>query len=411
MADVTGDARARRSGPVRGDDRERRARTAGVAGGRFAGAVDGAAADCDTARLAELVRRDPAMTAHVMADGRVTDLSGRDEGRLRCSRRSAGSVSRRSRRSCSPSPARRACSRCRASRPRCKASFAARARDRPVRAGDREGAALDRRCRVPRGAVSRFRSARAHAGARRSRRRRAITMTCLQRSKPRTPRSARGWSRRWSMPAKVAEAVDRHHVPTGCELATIVALADDFAHGREVTSRVRGGTQSLSRRPRGDRQARRRYRGDREGDRVTEQKLRRRRDRQRPRRPEGGRAGGEGQGERRRDRRRRARSAARACTAGRFPSKTLRETAVALGLLRRRSAGVLDVQPPDDLKLASLMTRLDEVVTAHEASSPTSSQRNGIAHWHGRARFVSPHVIEVRVAGRFDQARARHSSS
>jgi putative nucleotidyltransferase with HDIG domain len=40
----------------------------------------------------------------------------------------------------------------------------------------------------------------------------------------------------WSMPAKVAEAVDRHHVPTGCELATIVALADDFAHGRDVTS-------------------------------------------------------------------------------------------------------------------------------------------------------------------------------
>ncbi|MEP6865972.1 MAG: HDOD domain-containing protein [Deltaproteobacteria bacterium] len=40
---------------------------------------------------------------------------------------------------------------------------------------------------------------------------------------------------KWAMPAKVAEAVDRHHVPTGCELATIVALADDFAHGRDVT--------------------------------------------------------------------------------------------------------------------------------------------------------------------------------
>lgn len=40
---------------------------------------------------------------------------------------------------------------------------------------------------------------------------------------------------KWGMPAKVAEAVDRHHVPTGCELATIVALADDFAHARDAT--------------------------------------------------------------------------------------------------------------------------------------------------------------------------------
>jgi putative nucleotidyltransferase with HDIG domain len=40
---------------------------------------------------------------------------------------------------------------------------------------------------------------------------------------------------KWSMPARVAEAVERHHAPAGCELATIVALADDFAHAREAT--------------------------------------------------------------------------------------------------------------------------------------------------------------------------------
>ncbi|MEO6773874.1 MAG: HDOD domain-containing protein [Kofleriaceae bacterium] len=39
----------------------------------------------------------------------------------------------------------------------------------------------------------------------------------------------------WAMPAKVAEAVERHHVPVGCELATIVALADDLAHARDAT--------------------------------------------------------------------------------------------------------------------------------------------------------------------------------
>jgi putative nucleotidyltransferase with HDIG domain len=35
----------------------------------------------------------------------------------------------------------------------------------------------------------------------------------------------------WQMPAKVAEAVRLHHAPEGCELATLVALADSFAHG------------------------------------------------------------------------------------------------------------------------------------------------------------------------------------
>src|SRR5664279_3688540 len=81
---------------------------------------------------------------------------------------------------------------------------------------------------------------------------------------------------------------------------------------------------------------------------------------------------------------------------GTIPSKTLRETAVALGQLRRRSAGVLDVQPPEHLKLASLMTRLDQVVHAHQSFIADQLERNGIVHCHGRARFTSPHVVEVR---------------
>ena len=81
---------------------------------------------------------------------------------------------------------------------------------------------------------------------------------------------------------------------------------------------------------------------------------------------------------------------------GTIPSKTLRETAVALGFVRRRSSGVLDVRPPDDLKLASLMTRLDEVVDAHQRFIHDQLERNGIVRWHGRARFSStPHVVEV----------------
>lgn len=39
---------------------------------------------------------------------------------------------------------------------------------------------------------------------------------------------------RWAMPAKVAEAVKLHHAPAGCELAALVAVADCLAHAREV---------------------------------------------------------------------------------------------------------------------------------------------------------------------------------
>ena len=81
---------------------------------------------------------------------------------------------------------------------------------------------------------------------------------------------------------------------------------------------------------------------------------------------------------------------------GTIPSKTLRETAVALGLVRRRSAGAFDLKLPDDLKLASLMTRLDEVVAAHQKFIGEQLERNGVERWHGRARFVTPNLIDIR---------------
>ncbi|HEY0255029.1 MAG TPA: HDOD domain-containing protein [Kofleriaceae bacterium] len=43
---------------------------------------------------------------------------------------------------------------------------------------------------------------------------------------------------KWQMPPKVAEAVGRHHAPEGCELATLVALADQFAHGLEPSQEL-----------------------------------------------------------------------------------------------------------------------------------------------------------------------------
>ncbi len=94
---------------------------------------------------------------------------------------------------------------------------------------------------------------------------------------------------------------------------------------------------------------------------------------------------------------------------GTIPSKTLRETAVALGLVRRRSAGAFDLKPPDDLKLSSLMTRLDEVVAAHQKFIDDQLERNGIERWHGRARFISPHVVDVRgTDGKVRRVEATH---
>jgi NAD(P) transhydrogenase len=82
---------------------------------------------------------------------------------------------------------------------------------------------------------------------------------------------------------------------------------------------------------------------------------------------------------------------------GTIPSKTLRETAVALTTFRQRSGDVLPVQVPENLKVASLMTRLDDVVRGHQRYIADQLQRNGIEHVHGRARFITPHEIEVRA--------------
>jgi NAD(P) transhydrogenase len=80
---------------------------------------------------------------------------------------------------------------------------------------------------------------------------------------------------------------------------------------------------------------------------------------------------------------------------GTIPSKTLRETTMVLASFRRRSGDVLSVSMPENVKLASLMTRLDDTVRGHQAYMGEQLRRNGIEVLHGRARFVEPHEIEV----------------
>ncbi len=80
---------------------------------------------------------------------------------------------------------------------------------------------------------------------------------------------------------------------------------------------------------------------------------------------------------------------------GTIPSKTLRESAVYLAGLRRRSDGVFDVELSADTKVESLMRRLDTVLRHHESFQADQIERNGITFRHGRARFVGPHDVEV----------------
>lgn len=94
---------------------------------------------------------------------------------------------------------------------------------------------------------------------------------------------------------------------------------------------------------------------------------------------------------------------------GTIPSKTLRETALALRSLERRTGGVLRAELREDLEVASLMTRLDEVVGAHQRYIGDQLRRNDIAMWHGTARFVDVRVLEVTAPnGSRRRVRAQH---
>lgn len=80
---------------------------------------------------------------------------------------------------------------------------------------------------------------------------------------------------------------------------------------------------------------------------------------------------------------------------GTIPSKTLRETAVYLRGFRLRAGDHVPIEMPPDLQLTSLMERKNRVIAAHETFQSRQMQRNGIVQVHGRASFVSPHVVEV----------------
>ena len=79
---------------------------------------------------------------------------------------------------------------------------------------------------------------------------------------------------------------------------------------------------------------------------------------------------------------------------GTIPSKTLRETAVQFERLKR-STEVFEGRLRLDLPMSVLLHRLDEVVKAHECYMADQLTRNSVTYRHGRARFLSPHEVEL----------------
>ena len=81
---------------------------------------------------------------------------------------------------------------------------------------------------------------------------------------------------------------------------------------------------------------------------------------------------------------------------GTIPSKTLRESALHLDRLKR-AGEALQFNLKPDTQISTLLSRLDQVVQAHDLFMSKQLRRNGIALLHGRARFVNTHTIEMQT--------------
>jgi NAD(P) transhydrogenase len=91
------------------------------------------------------------------------------------------------------------------------------------------------------------------------------------------------------------------------------------------------------------------------------------------------------------------------------PSKTLRETALALQNFRQRTAGYFPIEVREDLQVASLMSRKQEVILGLERSLRQMAESAGVEYLHGRGSFESPHTLRVlRVNGESTQVEAAH---
>jgi len=81
---------------------------------------------------------------------------------------------------------------------------------------------------------------------------------------------------------------------------------------------------------------------------------------------------------------------------GTIPSKTLRESALHLDRLKRAGESFRFSLKPDT-QIATLLSHLEGVVRAHDSFMSRQLRRNGISLFHGRARFLSKHIIEMQT--------------
>lgn len=79
---------------------------------------------------------------------------------------------------------------------------------------------------------------------------------------------------------------------------------------------------------------------------------------------------------------------------GTIPSKTLRENALRVKNMRMNAA-IANFELAEDLELATLINRLEEVLTAHDQYMRKQMVRNKVVLVHGRAKFISNTEIEI----------------
>ena len=79
---------------------------------------------------------------------------------------------------------------------------------------------------------------------------------------------------------------------------------------------------------------------------------------------------------------------------GTIPSKTLRENALRVKNMRM-NAKIANFTLPEDLELATLINRLEEVLDAHDDYMRNQMERNQINLIHGRAKFLSDTELEI----------------
>ena len=83
---------------------------------------------------------------------------------------------------------------------------------------------------------------------------------------------------------------------------------------------------------------------------------------------------------------------------GTIPSKTLRENALRVKNMRMNAA-IANFELAEDLELATLINRLEDVLQAHDAYMRKQLERNNINLIHGRAKFLSNEQLEITKLG------------